>query len=114
MGKLSHALKLKCPQCGQGELFAKKSSMLDMITHCSQCGLKYEKETGFFYGAMYISYGINVATFVIALVIFYMVEDNVDWRIYMSSYVLLTVFGIKWIFRLSRSLWLSIMVEFKT
>jgi uncharacterized protein (DUF983 family) len=112
MGRLKDALRLRCPKCGQGELFAEKG-FFSMSTNCSNCKLKYEKENGFFYGAMYISYGINVATFVLALIIFFIVEDKVDWRIYMSSYVLLTVLATKFLFRFSRSIWLMIMVKYE-
>lgn len=29
-----------------------------MLPYCPQCGLKYEREEGYFLGAMYISYGM--------------------------------------------------------
>jgi len=35
-----------------------------MHKYCSNCGLKYQKEVGFFYGAMYVSYALGVAVFV--------------------------------------------------
>jgi len=44
-----------------------------MHENCSQCGLHYQIEPSFFYGAMYVSYGltvaIGVATFILAKVI---------------------------------------------
>ncbi len=36
--------------------------------HCPSCGLRYEVEPGFFWGAMYISYAISIATVVTILV----------------------------------------------
>jgi len=32
-----------------------------MYPYCLECGLKYEREEGYFLGAMYISYGLGVA-----------------------------------------------------
>ncbi|NJL14311.1 MAG: DUF983 domain-containing protein [Microscillaceae bacterium] len=33
----------------------------DTYKYCPRCGLKYEREPGFFYGSMYISYAFTVA-----------------------------------------------------
>ena len=117
MGKLSAAVKLKCPRCGKGELFENtgiipKKGMFNMLTNCSYCGLKYEKEIGFFYGAMYISYMLNMSFFVAATVAYYIfLEEKIDWRIYIILYITITIFLTKWMYRMSRSLWLMIMVK---
>jgi hypothetical protein len=37
-----------------------------MHEKCSHCGLIYQIEPSFFYGAMYVSYGLNVATGIVA------------------------------------------------
>lgn len=39
-----------------------------MHADCPHCGLHYEIETGFFWGAMYINYGFTVATFIASFV----------------------------------------------
>ncbi|MEM9340801.1 MAG: hypothetical protein AAGA66_18855 [Bacteroidota bacterium] len=36
-----------------------------MHTNCPTCGLRYEKEPGNFYGAMYVSYGFSTAIFLV-------------------------------------------------
>lgn len=119
MGELSAALKMKCPRCGKGELFENtgilpKKGWFGMNTNCSECGLKYEKELGFFYGAMYISYMLNIALFVTVTVGYYLFfEDTFDWRGYIISYVILTLILTKWIYRMSRSLWLMIMIKYE-
>jgi uncharacterized protein (DUF983 family) len=43
--------------------------VLKMNENCSHCGLKYQIEPSFFYGAMYVSYGLNVAVGVAAFII---------------------------------------------
>jgi uncharacterized protein (DUF983 family) len=119
MGKLSGALQLKCPRCEQGHLYETKNpysigNMFTMMRNCENCGLRYEKEAGFFYGAMYISYALNIAFFVTATVAWYLFfENGIDWRIYISLYVLITVLLVPVNFRYSRSLWLSIMTKFE-
>lgn len=48
---------LKCPRCAEGKLFEKRFTM---FSHCPVCGLKFEREQGYFVGAMYINYGATV------------------------------------------------------
>ena len=36
-----------------------------MLEHCPNCGLKFEREQGYFLGAMYISYGLALITIVV-------------------------------------------------
>ena len=33
-----------------------------MFAYCPECGLRYEREQGYFLGAMYISYGLALIT----------------------------------------------------
>lgn len=112
------SLKMKCPRCHEGNLFLKSNpyafgSILTMHTHCSNCGLRYERESGFFFGAMYISYAINIALFVTATVGYYLfLKPIVNWKWYILGYVALTVLLSPVIFRLSRSIWLSIMTKY--
>jgi uncharacterized protein (DUF983 family) len=119
MGKLISAINLKCPRCGGGDLYEKdtfppKKGWFSMKTHCSQCGLKFEKEIGFFYGAMYVSYMLNIALFVTVTVSYYLfLEDIVNWGWYITGYVVLTFFLIRWIYRMSRSIWLMFFVSYE-
>ena len=47
--------------------------IFEMHEHCSHCGLHYQLEPSFFYGAMYVNYGltviVGVATFIISKVL---------------------------------------------
>jgi uncharacterized protein (DUF983 family) len=54
---LRSVLALRCPRCHRGPLF---SGVLEMPERCAVCGLYYEREHGYFVGAMAISYGISV------------------------------------------------------
>ena len=55
----------KCPNCSKGKVFADKSFYFSMgfpkmNKTCSHCGFTFEKEPGFFFGAMFVSYAIGV------------------------------------------------------
>jgi uncharacterized protein (DUF983 family) len=57
-------IKSKCPQCQSGKMFNypfyNLKKFMEMETNCKVCGLKYEVEPGFFWGAMYVSYALTV------------------------------------------------------
>lgn len=64
--KFKAVMTSKCPRCREGKVFAKplfrEWDFLRIHENCPSCGVKYEIEPGFFWGAMYINYGFNVAT----------------------------------------------------
>lgn len=61
----------KCPRCRVGDVFIGHTynfKAQKMIEDCSHCNLHYEREPGYFYVAMFVSYAFNVAE-VIAITI---------------------------------------------
>jgi uncharacterized protein (DUF983 family) len=60
---LGRALRLRCPLCGQGPLFR---DWLRMHAACPHCGVKFEREPGFFLGSIYINYGLTALIVAIA------------------------------------------------
>ena len=60
-------LQQRCPRCRVGRIF-RGSIFLgfpNMYERCEVCDLKYEREAGYFLGAMYISYGLALVTIAI-------------------------------------------------
>jgi uncharacterized protein (DUF983 family) len=64
MGEKSHTLldivRQLCPRCRTGKIF-RRSVFLGfpkMNARCPVCDLRFEREPGYFLGAMYISYGL--------------------------------------------------------
>ena len=49
-----------------------------MHEHCPTCGLKFQREAGYFLGAMYISYGLALAAILLISLLLWRVTD---WRI---------------------------------
>ena len=49
--RLTAALRLACPACGRGRIFV---SAWRMARRCPTCGLLFEREDGYFVGAMYV------------------------------------------------------------
>lgn len=54
----------KCPRCRVGKVFSGPTYGLKiqkMNEVCPHCALKFEREPGYFYVAMFVSYAMNVA-----------------------------------------------------
>ncbi|HOD10182.1 MAG TPA: DUF983 domain-containing protein, partial [Flavobacterium sp.] len=77
--KLNSILTGSCPRCQNESMYVEKnpykiSKLYQMHDTCSHCGLQYNIEPSFFYGAMYVSYGLTVAigvgTFIVSNVLF--------------------------------------------
>ncbi|MCS7004388.1 MAG: DUF983 domain-containing protein [Cytophagales bacterium] len=55
----------KCPRCRKGDIFKYRgyqlSHYLNMYDRCSYCGQNFMPEPGFYIGAIYIAYALNVA-----------------------------------------------------
>ncbi len=78
-----------------------------MNTACPVCGLVFERESGYFAGAMVVSYAIAVpilAAMVIALILIGGLDAVVALIIGNTAYLVLVPF----IFRYSRVLWLHL------
>lgn len=84
----------------------------NVYSHCDHCGLKYEKENGFWYGSMYVSYAIGVATivafWVATLVLFEEMALGLQLGIIVGAIILLAPFN----YWLSRLFWINFFVGF--
>jgi uncharacterized protein (DUF983 family) len=54
---VARGLMLRCPRCGRAPLYA---GFFRMHPRCTECGLRYEREQGYFVGAIYINYAFTV------------------------------------------------------
>jgi uncharacterized protein (DUF983 family) len=55
---ISRGLGHRCPNCGAKALF-REDKMFELNRACPACGLKFEKDEGFFLGAMALNYGVT-------------------------------------------------------
>ena len=55
-----------CPRCGSGNLFRR---WLLMVADCPGCGLHFEREEGFFLGAIVVNIAITELAIVLAMAI---------------------------------------------
>jgi len=101
---LRRALGLRCPRCGGAPLFA---GPFRMEARCPACGLVFEREAGYFIGAIYINYGLTV---LLALGGYFLLEawlaPSPGWQV--AVWGTFTVLFPLWSFRYSKALWLAL------
>ena len=111
MSQFTDILTEKCPKCGKGHVFAKKGNPLlfqmpRMETNCPECGHKFEREPGYFFGSMVVSYALTVGEMIIVFLI--MQFFTTKFATLFSTIAVLAVLFSTFNFRLSRMLWIYI------
>lgn len=112
MDKIMNALNCKCPNCKEGNIFNTAGNFLifripKMNERCKVCDYKFERETGFFFGAMFVSYALAAAEMIAVLVVFWYLIDLSPLRVF-GIIVLMAILLSTLNFKLSRSIWLYI------
>ncbi|WP_226940384.1 MULTISPECIES: DUF983 domain-containing protein [unclassified Imperialibacter] len=110
--------KMKCPRCHEGDLFPGSnhfsfSKFTHMYKVCSICNQSFEPEPGYYYGAMFVSYGINSVIFVAVWVILALIVDEVTLTMMMVAIVTIVVGLLPFNYRFSRSIWINMMIKYK-
>ncbi len=101
---LGRALTLRCPNCGIGRPLR---GWFRVEQHCSHCGLQIYRESGYFIGAIYISYFLTVAPIVAGFFVlprFIRLPLATESTLWVVMAILLSLVSV----RLGRSLWLAI------
>ena len=83
-----------------------------MYDNCPVCNESYTRETGFYIGAMYASYGLTVA-YGLALFLAMVVLFKIDIMIFLISFSVSLLILLPWIYRKSRLIWINIFVGYK-
>ena len=103
-------LSARCPRCRHEEVFTHSAFNLPKFDHmheqCPVCGLHYEVEVGFFWGAMYISYGLSVGIVLgVGVLLYYLANDPPTW-VYLAVVAAIVIFLTPLLFRYARILML--------
>ena len=106
----------KCPVCAQEKVFKTSGNIVlfrapKMNENCSSCGHKYETEPGFFFGAMFVSYGLIVAELVAVYMVvqLFVVNTEILIAIMFGVIILASFFNFKY----SRLIWMYMLTAEK-
>lgn len=95
-------LRQRCPECREGKVFG---GFMHMNQRCAVCGLRFEREPGYFYGAMYLSYAL---AFVLSSYWIVLLVMGVNPIIVVLLPAIQIILMIPLTFRYSRVAWLAI------
>ena len=100
----------------------KLRSTVRMHKRCAACGEDFEREPGFYFGAAYVSYALTVALWMAVLVAM-MTFDAWGWiefgmfthpGTYLTTGCTLLLVLMPFVYRLSRSIWISLFTKTRT
>jgi len=114
--KLYSILTGSCPKCHEESMYLannpyKSGHLFKMHDRCSTCNTKYKIEPSFFYGAMYVSYGVGIAFAVAAFVITKLFLGT-DLITAFLAIVGTMVLFMPVIIRLSRNIWINFFIKY--
>ena len=114
--KLNSILTGTCPRCQEESMYLDKNLLhiqncIKMNENCSHCGLHYQIEPSFFYGAMYVSYGLNIAIGVIAFIISFALLKT-SFKTAFITIIVSIVISFPIVMRLSRNIYINMFVSF--
>jgi len=105
-----------CPVCQNESMYTspnlyKPSKTQEMHDRCSHCNTKYKIEPSFFYGSMYVSYGVGIAIAMVTFIICYFLLGISRWNIFLIiSFISFASLPI--VIRVSRNIWINIFMSY--
>lgn len=110
--KVGEILRLKCPNCGQTNVFYKPKYPIigapEMKEVCENCGYRFDREADYFRGATLLSYGLALVEGVIA----FLLARNLIYGLTAIELVLVTIAAVLlcavWNYRLARVIWMNL------
>jgi hypothetical protein len=114
--KLYSIFKNRCPRCQKGKFFVTDNpydlkQFSKMHSKCGVCYENFEREVGFYYGAMYASYGIDVLLGILMFVVMVPLL-NLSLLTFLFTYTGTAILLFPVIYRLSRLVWINLFVKY--
>ena len=102
--RLQAIVAQKCPVCFQGAVFRSSVSMNEF---CSNCGTQFEREQGYFMGALYVAHALTMPILsVLTLLCWLLGLGSVGRSFFLAILVFLPASPA--IFRYSRVIWMHL------
>ncbi|WP_339752957.1 DUF983 domain-containing protein [uncultured Winogradskyella sp.] len=114
--KLYSILFGACPKCHQESMYIEKNpyiltDTLKINDTCSHCNTRYRMEPSFFYGSMYVSYGVGIAFALVSFAISYLILESSLLVAFFSIVGTLIAF-MPIIMRVSRNIWINLFMNY--
>lgn len=115
--KFYSILNNKCPGCQKGNFFETNNpydlkKFARMNSKCSVCQEDFKRETGFYFGSAYVSYGLTVG-FGIGLYLLLCTWLKVETLPFLITFSALLILLMPLFYRYSRIIWIHLFVKSK-
>jgi len=110
--KLYSILLGKCPRCHKGHFFDGTFFKGTPKKECDHCGLKYEREPGFFQGSYYVVYALGVATLVTSFVACSILFPEMDYINIMWITLIAILVLTPFLYPLSKIIWSNFFTSY--
>ena len=105
-----------CPRCQQGRFFAVNNPYNlkrfdQMNAQCACCGERFEREPGYYTGALYVSYAYYTALIVSCFVVM-QVLLAMDLSYFLGILITLIIVLTPIVFRLARLTWINFFISY--
>lgn len=101
---LSCVVRQRCPRCRQGRVFC---GAIAMNERCPACGLRFEREQGYWLGALYLAYGLAVPVLsLLTAVLWVAARTSLAHSVLIALLIFLPLSPV--VFRYSRILWMHL------
>jgi uncharacterized protein (DUF983 family) len=96
-------LRQRCPRCHEGKIF---QNAIDSYKNCPVCQFVYEREPGYFLGAMYFSYALAIVVIGLFMLVWYLIFPDLGiwWLTLLATVCFLPL--VPPIYRYSRVVWI--------
>ncbi len=116
--KLYSIIHFKCPNCHEGDFFTYKrtvnpSKITKIHDKCPSCNMKYMIEPAFYFGAMYVAYGLTVGLALLVFIVSNLVFNATLLESFLAIVVVLIAMAMINL-RISRIIWLNLFVAYKS
>ncbi|HEU4318575.1 MAG TPA: DUF983 domain-containing protein [Acidimicrobiia bacterium] len=102
---ISRALRRRCPRCGTAAF----ASWFTMHDHCPGCGLHFEREPGYWVGAVTINTVVIFATFLVTFGgLTLLTWPNVPWVVVLIVTLIVNLVVPIVFYPLSKTVWLAL------
>lgn len=102
-----------CPNCGGGHLFV---HWFRMEERCPTCGIKFEREEGFFLGAFLINFAVGeglIAVLLFGYVILLSAHQHVSVPWFIAAGIVLSVLATLLFYPFSKTIWSALDIAMK-
>lgn len=111
MAGYGRALRRACPRCGHAPIFR---SFFELEAECPSCGLLFEREPGYWVGAMIINTAAISFLFLASLGLgIWLTWPNVPWGVLLVVVVALNLVFPVLFHPYSRTLWVALDLSFR-